>query len=145
MSVVAGARKWLQHSRAMFSASELLSLLRGKGVTNATIARVLELPSSRVAELYNGKRRLQLDEAKRLVEEFQLSETPLNPLSEPVARLLAIWAVRKLGAAIDPADARVEDLAQDLRVFSEFVTDPQVRENPDAVQGFFRALELARG
>jgi plasmid maintenance system antidote protein VapI len=52
----------------MLSANELLTTLRERGVTNADIQRVLGLPSSRVSEMFTGKRRLQLDEAKKLVE-----------------------------------------------------------------------------
>jgi cyanate lyase len=44
-------------------------------VSNADIMRLLKLPSSRVAEIFEGRRRIKLDEAKALVEHYGIEES----------------------------------------------------------------------
>ncbi|HYI43692.1 MAG TPA: hypothetical protein VD768_08740 [Sphingomicrobium sp.] len=132
-----------RHGPAMVGADELLAALRERGVKNADIARVLDLPSSRVAEMYTGKRRLQLDEAKRLVEHYGI-EDRLNPVSVPVARLLVLYVADGLGLKLPPEDPRVEELALTVRAFSEFAADPQVRESAEAAVGFLRGVAASR-
>lgn len=131
-------------NRRMLSADELLAALRERGVKNAEIAELLDLPSSRVSELFSGKRRLQLDEAKKLVERYQL-EDRVNPLSLPIARLLVLYGADALDVDIAPDDPRVEELARDFRAFSMFANDPRVRESEEVVQAFFQGLRLAPG
>lgn len=134
----------LGHCAPVLGASELLSLLRERGVSNADIARTLGLPSSRVSEMYAGKRRLQLDEAKRLVEEYKIEET-INPLNGPIARLLVLHAAARLGARVHPEDPEVEELAQDFQALSRFAANPKVRGNVDAFEGFLQGLRLSQG
>lgn len=129
---------------SMLAASELLALLEARGITRADIGRVLKLPSSRISEMYNGRRRLQLDEAKKLVEAFRVDESA-EPLSVPIARLLVLYAAEALEAPLSPDDRRVEELARDFRAFSEFATDPRVRSSQEAVAAFFQGLRLAPG
>jgi hypothetical protein len=127
----------------MLSANELLTTLRERGVTNADIQRVLGLPSSRVSEMFTGKRRLQLDEAKKLVEEFEIEE-PIRPLNGPIARLLVLHAATRLGARLGPEDPQVEELARDFEAVSRFAARPTVRQSVDAFEGFLEALRLSR-
>lgn len=127
----------------MLGAADLLKLLKDRGVTQAAIGRCLGLPSPRISEMYKGERRLQLDEAKKLVESFGVDEAAISPLSEPVARALAIYAAETLGLQASPEDERVEELAQELRAFSEFAVDPRVRDSVESIQGFLRGLRLA--
>lgn len=50
-----------------------LCRLRENGITtNADIARLLKLPTSRVAEMFSGKRAIKIDEMKTLVERYGL-------------------------------------------------------------------------
>lgn len=50
-----------------------LSRLRDQGVVkNADLQRLLKLPSSRVAEIFTGKRAIKIDEMKVLVERYGL-------------------------------------------------------------------------
>lgn len=130
----------------MLGTTELLQILKERGVSQAKIAKALGVAPPRISEMYKGDRRLLLDEAKKLVEAFGIDDRgDISPVSEPVARLLALHAARKLSVRLAPDDPLVADLARDLRVFSEFAADPQVRGNEDAVAGFFRALELQAG
>lgn len=128
----------------MLSADELLTLLRKRGVKNAQIERALKLPSSRVSELFKGERQLKLHEYKKLVEEFGLEE--LSPsLSEPIARLMVLYAAERLGAEMRPEDPQVEELAQEFAALSRFAADPDVRPSLDAFQAFLQGLRLGRG
>lgn len=50
-----------------------LTRLREQGVVkNADLQRLLKLPSSRVAEVFSGKRAIKIDEMKMLVERYGL-------------------------------------------------------------------------
>lgn len=61
---------------AMLGSADLLNELRrlkNEGrTTNADLSRLLSLPSSRIAEIFEGKRRIHIDEMKILVEQFEL-------------------------------------------------------------------------
>lgn len=64
-----------------------LERLRADGVTtNADLARLLKIPSSRVAEIFSGKRRVSVDEMKLIVETFGLdsSSVPSAETLEPI-------------------------------------------------------------
>ena len=129
----------------MLGANELLTLLRGRGVRNSDIARVLKLPSSRVSELFNGTRRLQLDEAKKLVESFGVEEPDsVSPLNGPIARLLVIYAIERLGVNLPAEDPQVEELAQDFRVFAQFAASRKVQQSVETFEGFLEGLRHSR-
>jgi len=129
----------------MLSSEELLALMERRKIRRADIARALNVDPARVTEMYKGERRIRLDEAARLVEAFGLdaTETTLSPLSVPIARLLVLYASRRIGRPLAPDDPLVEDLALDFQAFSEFALDSEVRDSAEAIQGFFQALELA--
>jgi len=73
---------------AVLSHAELLDqllLLKEQGRTsNADLARLTGLPSSRIAEVFSGKRRITLDEAKVLIEHFGIGETFSASALEPI-------------------------------------------------------------
>jgi hypothetical protein len=133
------------HPRVMLTTEELLGALKAKGVRNIEIARVLNLPDSRVPEIRDRRRALKLDEAAKLVQAFELEPVrPASPLSPRVIRLLVQYVAMALGVPRDRVEARLGELTEDLRAFSEFVGDPKVRHLPEAAEGFFRALVLRR-
>jgi hypothetical protein len=72
-----------RHATAMLGTQQLLATLEARGVSQAEMARVLNLPSSRISEMYAGKRQIKLDEAKRLVEAFDLDDANPMPLPMP--------------------------------------------------------------
>ena len=86
----------MRHKRAVIGHNELLDWLsreREAGrLVNADLVRLLKLPSSRVAEIFEGRRRIQLDEAKAIVENYGL---------EPVADVSA-QTLRPILAAVLP-------------------------------------------
>lgn len=75
--------------------AELCRLRDENVTTNAEIARLLGLPSSRVAEIFTGKRAIKVDEMKALVERYGLEPSPaptfnaesLEPLLEAILPL----------------------------------------------------------
>lgn len=57
-----------------------LQRLKVEGVTtNAKLSRLLEIPSSRVAEIFAGRRQVTIDEMKIAVEHFGLERIPAAP------------------------------------------------------------------
>lgn len=138
------------HLAAMRSTSDILAALKDKGVTHERIGVVLGITTPNATKLYNpasktGKpRKLSYDEGLKLIEEFGLSEAPANlePLSEPVARLVVLHVANVLGAS--PSADVLDELAQDVAAFSEFVADPHARQSAEQVTGFLRALRSPR-
>lgn len=54
----------------VLSTEDFLAEIRQRAGVDAEIGRTLGLPSSRVSELFSGKRRLLYDEAKKLSDKF---------------------------------------------------------------------------
>lgn len=136
----------LGETARVFDTEQLLAKLKEVGAKNADMARVLDLPSSRIAEMRRetGKRRsIRLDEAAKLVAHYKLDETPtVSPLTTPVARLVVRHLARSLNTEVD--DNEVTRLAEGLRAFSVFAANPRVRDKMDAVEGFLQSLEIHR-
>jgi hypothetical protein len=137
----------LRQPNKVLTTGELLARLDERGVKNADIARVLNVSPSRVTEMKKGERRIQLDEAVKLVEAYSL-ESPSGPHPVPalpasVARLIVLYITASLA---EPAESRpsVEELAADIQAFAEFVTDPTVRESIESAEAFFQAMKLRR-
>jgi hypothetical protein len=135
------------HPNAMLTTQELLRRLGERGVKNAAVARALNVTPSRVTEMYKGLRALKLDEAVKLVETFDLEPEPSRraaPLPSPIARLIVLYVAAELGVDAEQEPAKVQELSEDVRAFSEFVADPQVRESIEAATAFLQAMRLRR-
>lgn len=126
---------------------ELLARLEDRGVKNHEIAKALGVSPSRVTEMKKGERAIKLDEAVKLVAAFGLEEPPpgpkVSPLPAPIARLIVLYIAGELGMA-GSNQHQIEALAEDVRAFAEFVTDPEVRESIGAAELFFQAMRLRR-
>lgn len=72
---------------AVLETQEFLAEIRRRAGSDAEVGRALGLPSSRVAELFGGKRRLRYDEAKTLSDRF-LTDT-MSPSTNFSAETLA--------------------------------------------------------
>ena len=136
----------------VLSKGELLAALEAKGVTNADMMRVLDLPSSRVSEILRATpgnetklkpRELAYDEGVKLVQAF-LPELgrQATPLPPSILRLVVLHVARELDCPVN--EAQLGELVEDLRAFSEYASDPKVRGNAEASEAFFRALQLRR-
>ena len=152
-SVVAG-RVESVHALRVFTKAELLRALDAKvedDETNFTrIGEAIGLPGSRVSEIFRAirdtdrkPRELTYDEGVRLIHAFELEPGPqASPLPPSILRLAVRHVARKLSAPAQ--DALIAELAEDLRAFSEYVSDPKVRQSVEAAEGFFQALQRRR-
>jgi hypothetical protein len=135
-------------SVCVIDTKELLARLRTKGVINADIARALSIKPSAVTELFKeGGRKLKLDEAVTLVETFELERAPSPPgppLPAPVSQLIVQHIALELGRPLPQDAPQLQELAEDLRAFSEYVTDPKRRESLDLAEMFFEAMRIRR-
>jgi len=128
----------LLHAVRMFDTETLLEMLKARGIKNADIARAVGLPSPRITEMFNRTRKINLDEAKRIVEAFRLDEPEQSdPLSEGVARLLALHVANRVGRPLLPEDGTVQELAEDLQAFARFAWHRRTHLTAEATQGFF--------
>lgn len=135
----------LRQSGGVLDTDELLTKLKEKGVRNVDIARVLDLPDSRVPEIRDKRRALKLDEGAKLVRAFGLEPSPeAVPLPAPILRLAVRYLAAELGRSPDEDQQQLEDLIADIQAFSEFVADPKVRRSIEAAEGFFQAMRLRR-
>lgn len=138
----------LRQPNLVLTTGELLARLDEKGVRNADIARVLNVSPSRVTEIKKGDRRIQLDEAAKLVVAYSLESPPapqkVVPLSDRVTRLLVEYVALELGCDPELHHARIAELTKDVRAFAALVADPKVRESEEAAEMFFQALRLRR-
>lgn len=131
----------LRQARPMLDTDALLQGLRAKNPKNVDVARVLGLPDSRIPEIYRKDRKLSLDEGAKLVQAFELEpDRGASPLPAAILRLVVQYVALKLGAPLEANRGRVDELTEDLRAFSEFVSDPKVRRSIEAAEGYFHAL-----
>lgn len=134
----------LTNTADVLTTRAILDLLSERGVKRARIAEALGLPASRITELYKGERRLYHDEAVKLVEEFNLDDRR-DPLAEPTARLLVIYAIQQLGQRPDPESPQVLELAQDFRAFARFAANPEFAANQPALEAFLHGRASSVG
>lgn len=80
------------HKAGVLSHADLLATLermKAQGTTkNADLARLLELPTPRIADIFKGGRRITVDEMKRIVEHYGLEEASLGPSAEAIEPIL---------------------------------------------------------
>jgi hypothetical protein len=129
--------------RNVLDTQELLRLLNERKIPNGEIARALNLNPSRITELKKGERRLLLDEAVKLVQAFELEPAPqASPIPHSIMRLVVRHVADRLRCPLE--EPLLEDVAEDLRAFSEFAASPRVRRSIDAAEAFFAAMRLRR-
>lgn len=125
------------HSCSVIGSAELLAALKARNITQTAISRVLNVDPSQISQLYKGARQLKLDEAKRLVEAFDLDESSATPpISEQTARLLILHVADTFGIRLAASDSRVQELALDFQAFSKFARAHLPAPSPDATSGF---------
>jgi transcriptional regulator with XRE-family HTH domain len=123
----------------------LLRKLLDAGITQAKIARVLRVDPSQISQLYKGKRQIKLDEAKKLVEEFDLDGADAAPpINEQTARLLILHMANRLGSPLLPTDDLVQELALDFQAFSKFARSHLPALSPEATTAFLAGISFDR-
>jgi hypothetical protein len=137
------AQKKRRQASAVLDTDRLLAELDNRNIRNVDIARVLDLPDSRIPEIRKKKRAIKLDEAAKLVEAFGLEQNPpVAALGPQVARLMVQHFAVRMGVKVDWDSPQARELLGDLEAFGRFVADPQVRESIEASEMFFRAMQL---
>ena len=86
---VADALAGAVYYRSVLTTDDFLAEIRRRASSDAEIGRALKLPSSRIAELFGGKRRLRYDEAKILADKFMPNETGAGVSADRLEPILA--------------------------------------------------------
>lgn len=149
----ADAQRHRWHNTRMISHAELVDVLsrklESKETSQAKISRIIGVPTSRVAEIFKpaeGKtpRQIKLDEAKKLVEHFGISEGPTIPPPVPVSGeavqplLEAILTVAPSGS---PSEASLKALSATLAYGLELIgCSLATPASPDALQVAVRGV-----
>ena len=100
-----------EHEFPMLSTDELLRAARVKAKSQAEIGRLLDLPSSRTTELFQGKRSLTYEEGRKLIEQYNL-DGPVSALPNERALASILFA---MGPSI-PSGGMTEKAAESLAV-----------------------------
>lgn len=83
----------------MLTKSELLERVEATAKSRADIARVLNLAPARITEMFAGKRDLSFDEARKLVQHFNLDDQGAGDISE-IARDHGIAMIEEVDLAL---------------------------------------------
>lgn len=86
---VADARSRSAYLTRVLTTEDFLAEIRQRAGVDAEVGRALGIPSSRVAELFAGKRRLRYDEAKTLADKYMPEESGATISAEKLAPILA--------------------------------------------------------
>ena len=124
------------HARVL-STEQFLAEIRDRAEKDADVGRVLGLPSSRVAELFSGKRRLLYHEAKQLADHFMPEQSGGSINEELLSRLLHALgpSVPKSGISGSAAQALASALSHGLELLQATgAIDPTDREFAMAVR-----------
>lgn len=86
---VADASLCASYQSRVLSTDEFLAEIRRRAGVDADVGRALGIPSSRIAELFSGKRRLRYEEAKILADKYMPEENGITISAEKLAPILA--------------------------------------------------------
>lgn len=132
-----------RHSVGVLSHRELvdsLQRLKDEGkATNAEIGRLLDVPSSRVAEIFTGKRSVKVDEMKALVDHYDLEGKGPTAISEELLTPI-VWEIveRARREALPPSP---RPLAAALaRYIQQIGARPAIHASPDALEAVAHAV-----
>ena len=129
----------------MLGSSDLLAeleRLKARGLTtNAKLSRLLALPSSRIAEIFAGKRQVTIDEMKIMVEHFGLEGAGAAPNAETLEPILD--ALLPLAPPGKLTDQSRRALAEALAYGLELLGAPSASQaSPDALKVAARAAAV---
>lgn len=137
-----------RHAVGMIGHTELLNWLHAERdaerLTNADLQKLLELPSSRVADIFSGKRKVSLNEAKAIVEHYKLEEAaPITvPARIPTAAItIVLEELLQSAGNAQIAATSVRPLAEGLQRGLELLArNPSIHANPDALRAVAQAV-----
>lgn len=109
--IVVSAYQAKSYNAAMFNKAHFLDQVLSRAGTKAEMARALNLPTPRIAEIFNGTRKLSVEEGMALAERFNVA--PFDTVSAeqlfPILR-----ACLQSQAAGKMTDSDLERLASDV-------------------------------
>jgi phage repressor protein C with HTH and peptisase S24 domain len=126
-----------RHGPCVLSSTELLSKLKSARdaavLTNADVQSLLKLPSSRVAEIFEGKRAIKIDEMKALVERYgwdvsQPAMPARMPISDDTVEIVALDLSLSMGPGTVLEDfVESEPVKMDLGLLQSITRTPSNR------------------
>lgn len=126
-----------RHGPYVLSSTELLSKLKSARdaavLTNADVQSLLKLPSSRVAEIFEGKRAIKIDEMKALVERYgwevgQPAMPARTPISDDTVEIVALDLSLSMGPGTLIEDfVESEPVKMDLGLLQSITRTPSNR------------------
>lgn len=137
-----------RHAAGMIGHAELLDWLHAERdagrLTNAQLQKLLGLQSSRVSEIFDGRRKISLNEAKVIVEHFRLEESaPITvPARIPTAALtIVLDELFRSTEGAQLGESALRPLAEGLQRGLELLAkNPAIHSNPDALRAFAQAV-----
>ena len=131
----------IQHTQSMLSKAEIIDAIKrltDDGVTQREIAEVMDVAPPRISELLNNpKKRLTVEEAKRLVDHYNIGETVVFSLGALTAILRGLIEER---VAPQISEQDLVELAGALQhLLRRLSSHPKLAENPDALTEAARA------
>lgn len=129
------------YAKMVLTKEEFLSEVRRRAGRDAEVGRVLDLPSSRVAELFSGKRGLRYEEAKKLADHFMIDkeETPAVK-AEQLEPILS--ACLRNAPKTGWTDTEIQRLARAVQYGLALITSSPVSADALAVAGQAALLRL---
>lgn len=134
------------HFGGVLTKDEFLAEIRRRAGVDAEVGRALGIPSSRVAELFSGKRGLRYDEAKILSDRFMPNEGVPSISAETLSQILAACLLRspKGGWTAKEAPRLARAVEHGLRLLANSPANP-ASEDAIAVAGQAAVLQLHEG
>lgn len=131
----------IQHTQSMLSKAEIIDAikrLQEGGVSQREMAEVMGVSPPRISELLsNPKKRLTVEEAKRLVDHYNIGETVTFSL-RALSAILRGLIEERVAPQISAQD--LEELAGALQhMLRRLSTHPKLAENQDALTEAARA------
>jgi hypothetical protein len=144
---VAESRSALLHDLGMITHADLLQWLHARRdageLANSDLQTLLKLPSSRITEIFNGKRQIKLDEAKAIVDHYDLEAGPRVAQIPSEALAIVLEELLRQTEGRRPSASTLRPLAEGLSRGLQLLADnPAIHANMDAVKAVAQALAV---
>lgn len=136
----------IQHTNSMLSKAEIIDAIRrlqDEGITQREMAEVMGVAAPRISELLsNPKKRLTVEEAKRLVDHYDIGES-VTFSSGALKAILRGLIEERVAPQVSEQD--LVELAGALQhLLRRLSTHPRLADNPDALMEAARAAVARR-
>lgn len=100
------------HTAPVISKKALLEAVEEVAASRAEIARVLTVAPARITEMFKGDRDLSFEEARRLIEHYDLGEIAGAPSSDSLAEAHGVSFVEEVDLALGMGGGAFAELAE---------------------------------